>query len=124
MPGTLQAADATIKKLEDFMSTMDANGERIRGLLEAGRQLVSEGNIHAEKIREKADSIEKRYDEGSRQVRGPRGKQVETAWPQRWRVAGSPADGGGELTKNRGARAQWSGGLSHGRGRSAPPPPG
>ncbi|XP_008821078.1 spectrin beta chain, non-erythrocytic 2 isoform X2 [Nannospalax galili] len=61
MPGTLQAADAAIKKLEDFMSTMDANGERIRGLLEAGRQLVSEGNIHAEKIQEKADSIEKRH---------------------------------------------------------------
>uniref|UniRef100_A0ABI8ASJ2 Spectrin beta chain n=1 Tax=Felis catus TaxID=9685 RepID=A0ABI8ASJ2_FELCA len=61
MPGTLQAADATIKKLEDFMSTMDANGERIRGLLEAGRQLVSEGNIHAEKIQEKADSIERRH---------------------------------------------------------------
>ncbi|XP_059565928.1 spectrin beta chain, non-erythrocytic 2 isoform X2 [Myotis daubentonii] len=61
MPGTLQAADATIKKLEDFVSTMDANGERIRGLLEAGRQLVSEGNIHAEKIREKADSIERRH---------------------------------------------------------------
>ncbi|XP_048663648.1 spectrin beta chain, non-erythrocytic 2 isoform X6 [Marmota marmota marmota] len=61
MPGTLQAADAAIKKLEDFMSTMDANGERIRGLLEAGRQLVSEGNIHAEKIQEKADSIESRH---------------------------------------------------------------
>ncbi|CAK6449781.1 unnamed protein product [Pipistrellus nathusii] len=61
MPGTLQAADATIKKLEDFVSTMDANGERIRGLLEAGRQLVSEGNMHAEKIREKADSIERRH---------------------------------------------------------------
>ncbi|XP_008145110.2 spectrin beta chain, non-erythrocytic 2 isoform X1 [Eptesicus fuscus] len=61
MPGTLQAADATIKKLEDFLSTMDANGERIRGLLEAGRQLVSEGNIHAEKIREKADSVERRH---------------------------------------------------------------
>uniref|UniRef100_F6ZYR7 Uncharacterized protein n=1 Tax=Monodelphis domestica TaxID=13616 RepID=F6ZYR7_MONDO len=60
MPGTLQAADAAIKKLEDFMSTMDANGERIRGLLEAGRQLVAGGNIHAEKIKEKADSIEKR----------------------------------------------------------------
>lgn len=63
MPGTLQAADAAIKKLEDFMSTMDANGERIRGLLEAGRQLVSEGNIHAEKIQEKADSIESRWAE-------------------------------------------------------------
>ncbi|KAB0407502.1 hypothetical protein E2I00_007676 [Balaenoptera physalus] len=61
MPGTLQAADAAIKKLEDFMSTMDANGERIRGLLEAGRQLVSKGNIHAEKIQEKADSIERRH---------------------------------------------------------------
>ncbi|XP_034501323.1 spectrin beta chain, non-erythrocytic 2 isoform X3 [Ailuropoda melanoleuca] len=61
MPGTLQAADAAIKKLEDFMSTMDANGERIRGLLEAGRQLVSAGNIHAEKIQEKADSIERRH---------------------------------------------------------------
>ncbi|XP_057581524.1 spectrin beta chain, non-erythrocytic 2 isoform X3 [Hippopotamus amphibius kiboko] len=61
MPGTLQAADAAIKKLEDFMSTMDANGERIRGLLEAGRQLVSEGNIHAEKIQEKADSVERRH---------------------------------------------------------------
>uniref|UniRef100_A0A5F4VUG5 Spectrin beta chain n=1 Tax=Callithrix jacchus TaxID=9483 RepID=A0A5F4VUG5_CALJA len=61
MPGTLQAADAAIKKLEDFMSTMDANGERIRGLLEAGRQLVSEGNIHADKIQEKADSIERRH---------------------------------------------------------------
>uniref|UniRef100_A0A7N4V7Y2 Spectrin beta chain, erythrocytic n=1 Tax=Sarcophilus harrisii TaxID=9305 RepID=A0A7N4V7Y2_SARHA len=61
MPGTLQAADAAIKKLEDFMSTMDANGERIRGLLEAGRQLVAGGNIHAEKIKEKADSIEKRW---------------------------------------------------------------
>uniref|UniRef100_A0A452RGG3 Spectrin beta chain n=1 Tax=Ursus americanus TaxID=9643 RepID=A0A452RGG3_URSAM len=61
MPGTLQAADAAIKNLEDFMSTMDANGERIRGLLEAGRQLVSAGNIHAEKIQEKADSIERRH---------------------------------------------------------------
>ncbi|XP_042532451.1 spectrin beta chain, non-erythrocytic 2 isoform X2 [Dipodomys spectabilis] len=61
MPGTLQAADAAIKKLEDFMSTMEASGERIRGLLEAGRQLVSEGNIHSEKIQEKADSIERRH---------------------------------------------------------------
>lgn len=74
MPGTLQAADAAIKKLEDFMSTMDANGERIRGLLEAGRQLVSKGNIHAEKIQEKADSIEKRCGEDGRSLRKLRGR--------------------------------------------------
>lgn len=73
MPGTLQAADVAIKKLEDFMSTMDANEERIRGLLEAGRQLVSKGNIHAEKIQEKADSIEKRYDGDSGPARHLRG---------------------------------------------------
>lgn len=78
MPGTLQAADATIKKLEDFMSTMEANGERIRGLLEAGRQLVSEGNVHAEKIQEKADSVERRYREDGGQVGGPKGNQVKT----------------------------------------------
>lgn len=52
-----------------------------------------------------------------------KGDKVEVMKIDR-RVAGSPADGGGELTKNRGARAQWSGGLSHRRGRSAPPPPG
>ncbi|XP_028917531.1 spectrin beta chain, non-erythrocytic 2 isoform X2 [Ornithorhynchus anatinus] len=61
MPGTLQAADVAIKKLEDFLSTMDANGERIRGLLEAARRLVDGGNIHAETIQEKADSIEGRH---------------------------------------------------------------
>ncbi|XP_006860931.1 PREDICTED: spectrin beta chain, non-erythrocytic 2 [Chrysochloris asiatica] len=74
MPGTLQAADAAIKKLEDFMSTMDANGERIRGLLEAGRQLVSEGNIHAEKIQEKADSIERRHRKNQEAVQRLRGR--------------------------------------------------
>lgn len=82
MPGTLQAADAAIKKLEDFMSTMDANGERIHGLLEAGRQLVSEGNIHADKIREKADSIERRSDEAVHELGVP-GEIWETGWPQR-----------------------------------------
>lgn len=82
MPGTLQAADAAIKKLEDFMSTMDANGERIHGLLEAGRQLVSEGNIHADKIREKADSIERRSDEAVHEL-GVLGEIWETGWPQR-----------------------------------------
>lgn len=53
------------------MSTMDANGERIRGLLESGRQLVSGGNIHAEKIQEKADSIERRYGDGEASESSP-----------------------------------------------------
>lgn len=86
------------------MSTMEANGERIRGLLEAGRQLVSEGNIHAEKIREKADSIERRCGEDSGRMRGLRGKQVTTGWPQRCRTRRSDW----QLTESRGGRTQWS----------------
>ncbi|ELK24287.1 Spectrin beta chain, brain 2 [Myotis davidii] len=84
MPGTLQAADATIKKLEDFVSTMDANGERIRGLLEAGRQLVSEGNIHAEKIREKADSIERRHGKNQEAVQQLLGRLRDNREQQRF----------------------------------------
>uniref|UniRef100_A0A8C4P5W2 Spectrin beta chain, non-erythrocytic 2-like n=1 Tax=Dromaius novaehollandiae TaxID=8790 RepID=A0A8C4P5W2_DRONO len=39
MPGTLPGAEASIKKHEDFMATMDAGGERVQGLVAAGRKL-------------------------------------------------------------------------------------
>uniref|UniRef100_A0A8C0JB35 Spectrin beta, non-erythrocytic 2 n=1 Tax=Chelonoidis abingdonii TaxID=106734 RepID=A0A8C0JB35_CHEAB len=40
MPSTLQGAEASIKKHEDFMTTMEANGEKIKGLVDAGRKLI------------------------------------------------------------------------------------
>ncbi|XP_006638477.2 spectrin beta chain, non-erythrocytic 1 isoform X1 [Lepisosteus oculatus] len=61
MPATLEAAEAAIKKQEDFMTTMDANEEKINAVVETGRRLVSDGNINADKIQEKVDSIDDRH---------------------------------------------------------------
>uniref|UniRef100_A0A8C5C867 Spectrin beta chain n=1 Tax=Gadus morhua TaxID=8049 RepID=A0A8C5C867_GADMO len=61
MPSTLQAAEASIKRQEDFMTTMDANEEKIVGVVEAGRRLASDGNINAERIQERVASIDERH---------------------------------------------------------------
>ncbi|KAG7470399.1 spectrin beta chain, non-erythrocytic 1 isoform X2 [Solea senegalensis] len=61
MPTTLEGAEAAIKKQEDFMTTMDANEEKISGVVDAGRRLVADGNITAERIQEKVDSIDQRH---------------------------------------------------------------
>uniref|UniRef100_A0A8D0CGA7 Spectrin beta chain n=1 Tax=Scleropages formosus TaxID=113540 RepID=A0A8D0CGA7_SCLFO len=58
MPTTLEAAEAAIKKQEDFMTTMDANEEKINAVVETGRRLVSDGNINSDRIQEKVDSID------------------------------------------------------------------
>uniref|UniRef100_F6X057 Spectrin beta chain n=1 Tax=Monodelphis domestica TaxID=13616 RepID=F6X057_MONDO len=60
MPTTLEGAEAAIKKQEDFMTTMDANEEKINAVVETGRRLVSDGNINSDKIQEKVDSIDDR----------------------------------------------------------------
>uniref|UniRef100_A0A3B4EGD0 PH domain-containing protein n=1 Tax=Pygocentrus nattereri TaxID=42514 RepID=A0A3B4EGD0_PYGNA len=60
MPDTLEGAEAAIKKQEDFMTTMDANEEKINAVVETGRRLVSDGNISADRIQEKVGSIEER----------------------------------------------------------------
>uniref|UniRef100_A0A8C6NZP1 Spectrin beta chain n=1 Tax=Nothobranchius furzeri TaxID=105023 RepID=A0A8C6NZP1_NOTFU len=61
MPTTLEAAEAAIKKQEDFMTTMDANEEKISGVVDTGRRLVTDGNVNAERIQEKVDSIDQRH---------------------------------------------------------------
>ncbi|NXV83493.1 SPTB2 protein, partial [Atlantisia rogersi] len=61
MPGTLPAAEASVKKHEDFMATMEANGERVQGLVATGRKLVAEGSVHADKVQETVDSVESRH---------------------------------------------------------------
>lgn len=60
MPTTLEGAEAAIKKQEDFMTTMDANEEKISSVVDTGRRLVADGNINAERIQEKVDSIDQR----------------------------------------------------------------
>ncbi|KAF4071521.1 hypothetical protein AMELA_G00274250 [Ameiurus melas] len=61
MPATLEGAEGAIKKQEDFMTTMDANEEKINGVVETGHRLVTDGNISAERIQEKVVSIEERH---------------------------------------------------------------
>ncbi|KAM7385200.1 hypothetical protein PAMP_001295 [Pampus punctatissimus] len=61
MPTTLEAAEAAIKKQEDFMTTLDANEEKISSVVDTGRRLVTDGNINAERIQEKVDSIDQRH---------------------------------------------------------------
>ncbi|MGH0140023.1 UNVERIFIED_CONTAM: hypothetical protein FKN15_010004 [Acipenser sinensis] len=61
LPNTLESAEAAIKKQEDFMTTMDANEEKINAVVETGRRLVSDGNINSDKIQEKVDSIDDRH---------------------------------------------------------------
>lgn len=60
MPTTLEGAEAAIKKQEDFMTTMDANEDKINSVVEAGRRLASDGNINAERIQERVASIDDR----------------------------------------------------------------
>nr|XP_020441851.1 spectrin beta chain, non-erythrocytic 1 isoform X1 [Monopterus albus] len=61
MPTTLEGAEAAIKKQEDSMTTMDANDEKISSVVDTGRRLVTDGNISAERIQEKVDSIDQRH---------------------------------------------------------------
>uniref|UniRef100_A0A8B9KFJ9 Spectrin beta chain n=1 Tax=Astyanax mexicanus TaxID=7994 RepID=A0A8B9KFJ9_ASTMX len=61
MPNSLQGAVEAIKKHEDFLTTMEASEEKINGVVESGRRLVSDGNANADKIQEKADSIQERH---------------------------------------------------------------
>uniref|UniRef100_A0A8C1MWD0 Spectrin beta chain n=1 Tax=Cyprinus carpio TaxID=7962 RepID=A0A8C1MWD0_CYPCA len=58
MPSSLQGAVESIKKHEDFLTTMEANEEKINSVVESGRRLISDGNTYADKIEEKTDSIQ------------------------------------------------------------------
>ncbi|TNM85628.1 hypothetical protein fugu_007899 [Takifugu bimaculatus] len=60
MPTTLEGAEAAIKIHEDFMTTMDANKDKINFVVEAGRRLTSDGNINADRIQERVASIDGR----------------------------------------------------------------
>uniref|UniRef100_A0A8C8JA40 Spectrin beta chain n=1 Tax=Oncorhynchus tshawytscha TaxID=74940 RepID=A0A8C8JA40_ONCTS len=59
MATTLEGAEGAIKQQEDFMTTMDANEEKINSVVEAGRRLATDGN--ADRIQERATSIDDRH---------------------------------------------------------------
>uniref|UniRef100_A0A7N8YMJ8 Spectrin beta chain n=1 Tax=Mastacembelus armatus TaxID=205130 RepID=A0A7N8YMJ8_9TELE len=57
---TLAGAEKALKKHEDFVSTMDANEDKIDGALQGGRHLVDSNNLYSGKVQDKMDSIQDR----------------------------------------------------------------
>ncbi|KAG5853134.1 hypothetical protein ANANG_G00069860 [Anguilla anguilla] len=69
MPSSLQGAEAAIKKHDDFLTTMEANEDKIVGVVETGRRLVDDNNTNADKIQEKTDSIQERHQKNKEAAR-------------------------------------------------------
>lgn len=59
-PDTLAGAEKALKKHEDFVSTMEANEDKIDGALQAGQRLVDNNNLYSGKVQEKMGSIQER----------------------------------------------------------------
>ncbi|KAA0711356.1 Spectrin beta chain, non-erythrocytic 1 [Triplophysa tibetana] len=58
---TLDGAEKTLKKHEDFVTTMNANEDKILGTMETGQRLVDCGNLYSGRVKDKIGSIEDRY---------------------------------------------------------------
>lgn len=59
-PDTLAGAEKALKKHEDFVSTMEANEDKIDGAVQWGQRLVDSNNLYSDKVQKKMDSIHDR----------------------------------------------------------------
>ncbi|VDN06971.1 unnamed protein product [Thelazia callipaeda] len=59
-PTSLEQAENMKKRHQDFLTTMDANDEKIKAVVSFGDQLCSDGHYAADKIHKKARNIEER----------------------------------------------------------------
>ena len=57
---SLEQAEKLIKEHEGFITTMDANDEKLSSVLQFAARLVDEGHYAEDKIREKADNLHER----------------------------------------------------------------
>ncbi|XP_056623301.1 spectrin beta chain, erythrocytic isoform X1 [Triplophysa dalaica] len=60
---TLDGAEKTLKKHEDFVTTMNANEDKILGTMETGQRLVDCGNLYSGRVKDKIGSIKDRYNQ-------------------------------------------------------------
>nr|XP_029131745.1 spectrin beta chain, erythrocytic-like isoform X3 [Labrus bergylta] len=67
-PDTLAGAEKALKKHEDFVSTMEANEDKIDGALQGGQRLVDGNNLYSGKVQEKMDSIRDRHNKNKRRA--------------------------------------------------------
>ncbi|XP_056101531.1 spectrin beta chain, erythrocytic isoform X2 [Rhinichthys klamathensis goyatoka] len=73
-PDTLDGAEKALKKHEDFVTTMDANEEKILSTLENGQRLVDSGNLYSGRVKDKMGSIEDRYNKNQDKAKEVSGK--------------------------------------------------
>lgn len=59
-PDTLDGAEMALKKHVDFVSTMEANEEKIESTLQGGQRVVDSRNLYSGKVKDKIDSIRDR----------------------------------------------------------------
>ena len=59
---TPEAAENQIRQLEAFITTMDANDEKINSVQHLAHQLINDNHYAADKIQRKADSLQERRD--------------------------------------------------------------
>lgn len=59
-PTSLEQAENMLKRHQDFLTTMDANDEKIKTVVLFGDQLCSEGHYAADKVHKKARNIQER----------------------------------------------------------------
>ncbi|XP_003499365.1 spectrin beta chain, erythrocytic [Cricetulus griseus] len=60
-PDSLAAAEAGIRKFEDFLVSMENNRYKVLSPVDSGNKLVDEGNLYSDKIKEKVQLIEDRH---------------------------------------------------------------
>lgn len=58
---SVQAAENAIKRHEAFITTMDANDEKINAVLQFANRLMDENHYAADKIHKKAENINERW---------------------------------------------------------------
>ncbi|XP_028251670.1 spectrin beta chain, erythrocytic isoform X2 [Parambassis ranga] len=73
-PDTLDGAEKALKKHEDFVSTMEANEDKIDGALQGGQRLMDSNNLYSGKIQEKMESIQDRHNKNNRRAEEVSGK--------------------------------------------------
>ncbi|XP_057589700.1 spectrin beta chain, erythrocytic [Hippopotamus amphibius kiboko] len=60
-PDSLEAAEAGIRKFEEFLVSMENNRDKVLSPVDSGNKLVAEGNLYSDKIKEKVQLIEDRH---------------------------------------------------------------
>ncbi|KAM8915258.1 spectrin beta chain, erythrocytic isoform 1-T2 [Spinachia spinachia] len=68
-PDTLAGAEEALKKHEDFVSTMEANEDKIDGALQGGQRLVDGSHLYSGKVQNKMGSIRDRNNKNKRRAR-------------------------------------------------------